>query len=150
MIPPVASSARPARVYPLYLPGFLKVVVFFMLAAFTLFGVLMVFGIFPEPQSRMVGLLWFGVVGALWFKVLTLPYRIEVGPDGGITFVSLLRRFQLWPSAVESIKPTGGRLGFFVLKHREGRIQFVGQFDGFHEFLFALKNANPGVELRGC
>lgn len=42
------------------------------------------------------------------------------------------------------------QFGTFILKHDGGRLTFIGQFDGFHEFLTALRAANPQVELRGC
>jgi len=141
---------QPVKVYRLYLPGPLKFTLFPMLVAFTLLGVLMIVGVFRDPQTRLFGLIWLAVVGALWLKVLTIPHRIEVKSDGSFTFVSLLRRIPVSPQSVGSIKPAGSRLGFFVLKYSGGRITLLGQFDGFHEFLSELRSSNPGVELRGC
>jgi len=139
-----------ARVYLLYLPGFARLMIALVLSAFTLIGILMVAGIGGEPQSRIFGAVWLCVVGLFWFKVLTIPHRIEVLPDGLTTFVSIARRIQVSPLDVESIKPVGNQIGFFVLRHAGGRIVFIGQFDGFHEFLSNLKASNPRVELRGC
>jgi hypothetical protein len=141
---------QPGRIYPLYLPGPVKFILFPMLVALTLLGVLMIAGVFSDPQSRVFGSVCLVVVGVLWFKVLTIPHRIEVKRDGTFTFVSLLRRIQVSPQSVRSIKPASSRLGFFVLKHSGGTIHLLGQFDGFHEFLSALRISNPGVELRGC
>jgi hypothetical protein len=146
----MVSVEQPVKVYRLYLPGPLKFILFPMLVVITLLGVLMIVGVFRDPQTPLFGLIWLAVVGALWLRVLTIPHRIEVRSDGSFTFVSLLRRIQVSPQSVRSIKPAGSRLGFFVLKHTGGGITLLGQFDGFHEFLSALRISNPGVELRGC
>ena len=146
----MVSVEPPVKVYRLYLPGPLKFILFPMLVGITLLGVLMIVGVFRDPQTPLFGLIWLAVVGALWWRVLTIPHRIEVRSDGSFTFVSLLRRIPISPQSVRSIKPAGSRLGFFVLEHAGGRITLLGQFDGFHEFLSALRSSNPGVELRGC
>ena len=139
-----------ARVYPLYLSGFARVTIVLIPSAFTVFGILMVAGLGREPQFRAIGALWLFAVGLIWFKILTIPHRIEVLPDGLATFVSIARRIQVAPHDVESIKPAGNQIGFYVLRHAGGKVLLVGQFDGFHEFLSNLKAANPRVELRGC
>jgi hypothetical protein len=147
---PVIAAEPPVKTYRLYLPGPFKIMVPAILGLFTLLGVAMVFGLFPDAQARPFGFLWLAVVGTFWYKVLTIPYQIDVVADGRATFVSLVRRVQVSPREIQSIKPQGNQLGFFVLKHSGGRLRLIGQFDGFHEFLSALKAANPGIELRGC
>jgi hypothetical protein len=144
------SSEPPIKVYRLYLSGFSKVMVFGMLILFTLFGLLMIVGVFEESPPRFFGVFWLAVVGVLWYRVLTIPHRIEVFPGGRVAFVSLLRQIRILPVEVESIKPASNQIGFFILKHRGGRVLLLGQFDGFHEFLSGLKVSNPHVELRGC
>ena len=149
---PLIAPELPAKTYRLYLPGYTKVILPAMFGLFTLFGIAMVAGIFPDDrgQARAVGVVWLLVVGIFWYKIFTIPHRIDVLADGRAIFVSLAKRVELSPLAITSIKPQGNRFGIFVLKHSGGRLMFVAQFDGFHEFLTALKAANPGVELRGC
>jgi hypothetical protein len=139
-----------ARTYRLYLPGAIKIVLLAVLGFFTLFGVAMVLGLFPDRESRIFGLVWILITVVFWYQVGTIPYRIDVMADGRVIFVSFVRRIQLSPQAIRSIKPQGNQLGMFILKHDGGRLRMVAQFDGFHEFLTNLKKANPGVELRGC
>ena len=45
---------------------------------------------------------------------------------------------------------TSGYMQQFKLTHRTGKLGFVNQFTGMHEFLTELRHANPQVELIGC
>jgi hypothetical protein len=150
MTAPAFPTEPPDRVYRLYLPGLLKAVVFAIPIFFTLLGLLMIAGAFPDSPPRVIGVIWLAFVGVFWWRISTIPHRIDVFADGRIVFVCLARRIPVLTSAVRSIKPAGNQIGFFVLRHDRGRILLLGQFDGFHEFLSRLKVANPAVELRGC
>ncbi len=146
-------SGPPVKEYRLYLSGFVQLMIFFGFGLFTAFAILMLAGVIPTPRGpvgRPFGIVWLGIAAFVWYRVLTMPHRIEVFADGRIRFVSLLRRIVVSPRDVESITPTSGQIGFFVLKHSAGQILFIGQFEGFHEFLSDLKAANPSVLLRGC
>ncbi len=139
--------------YRLYLSGWIQLMIFFGFGLFTAFAIFMLAGLVPTPPGpvgRPFGIVWLGIAAFIWYRVLTMPNRIQVFADGRIRFVSLLRRIEVWPRDVESITPTSGQIGFFVLKHTAGKILLIGQFEGFHEFLSDLKAANPGVVLRGC
>ena len=90
-----------------------------------------------------------------WYDILTLPHRIVVSFVGQLEFVSLLRRWRFSVHDVLTITP--GRLGLsfaplsrFTLKHRNGKLRFVNQFTGMHEFLSELRRAQPTVEFVGC
>lgn len=81
---------------------------------------------------------------------LLRPREIRLHDGGEIEFIGLLRRTRVAALEVESVKTSGGQLGFLVLKHSGGRVTLLNQFTGFHEFLVELKTLNPAVELRGC
>jgi hypothetical protein len=95
------------------------------------------------------GRFWLGAIGFGVVLSGRIPTRIELAGDGRIRFRGLLRRIEVQATEIESIKPRA-QLGLLSLKHSGGRILLINQFDGFHEFLVALKGLNPSVELRGC
>ena len=107
----------PAKTYRLYLPGYTKVMLPAMFGLFTLFGIAMVAGVFPgdHGQARTIGLVWLFVVGIFWYRMLTIPHRIDVLADGRAIFVSLAKRVELSPLAIMSIKPQGNRFGMYYL-----------------------------------
>lgn len=69
-------------------------------------------------------------------------------------FLTRFQRFLLFFSAAMFIvlppRWTQMPLTVYLLKHRNGRLRFPGQFTAQHQFLTERKQANPGVELTGC
>lgn len=87
------------------------------------------------------------------FRVGSLPYRISSTLDQQLVFKSLVRSQSVRIVDIQSIEP--GRLGIqagisgYVLKHRDGKIQFTGQFTGFYLLLYEMKQLNPSIDIRG-
>lgn len=144
------------KIFPLYVGFFMKAMVFGMLGLFTLLGVYML----AVPSSveggeEVLGVVpfavfWLIVIGVFWHMVLSLPHRIEMTPSGEITFVGALRTRKVDALEIESVTPQRSQFGFLKLKHSNGSILLLNQFDGFHEFLTVLRRLNPNVHLRGC
>jgi hypothetical protein len=87
-------------------------------------------------------------------RILTLPYRITVTRDAQLLFKSVLRSQSVRARDVLSIEPRQINLqagvSGYLLKHREGKVRFPGQFTDQYRLLYELKEANPSVELKGC
>jgi hypothetical protein len=142
------------RVYELYFPPVLKVMlaamaVVFVAAAAALFCLPLVFPNANTPPLP-VALLFVGVlvVNAAW--MLSIPHRMILHQDGTIEFISVLRQRVIRAAEIDSIKPEGTTYGFVILRAGRAKVRLLTQFDGFHDFLTRLKAMNPGIELRGC
>ena len=136
------QSKLPYFLFTLAMPTVLSVV-----------AVVWLFGALVQPEQRghlWLVILWLGGLAAAWYKSLWMPYRIEVTEDHFITFVSLLGRTTVSPRDVISIKQRTFDAGFLQLKYTGGKLRMLNQFTGFHDFVHFLKEANPGVEIRGC
>jgi hypothetical protein len=115
------------------------------------------------PNSAMEGrppfIPWFPFIFfpafAIYFgyRVASLPYRISSTLDQQLVFKSLLTSRSVRIVDVQTIEP--GRLGIqagisgYVLKHRDGKIQFTSQFTGLYALLYEMKQANPTLDIRG-
>ena len=93
---------------------------------------------------------WLAAVGVTAIKSLHAPRHIELEEDGRITFVGLLGRTVVHASDIQSIAPAGNRLGVLIIRHSQGKVTLLNQFDRFHEFLTELERLNPGIDFRGC
>jgi hypothetical protein len=142
------------RVYQLYLPRVLKVVVFGVLTFFVVMGIMFLTGSFPStkgpPPPRFIGFIWLAILAWNGYWVFSIPQRILVSETGTMEFQSVLRRWVVTPVEIESIKPQNSHVGFLTVRTARGKIRLLNQFDDFHEFLWNLKQMNPSVELRGC
>jgi len=142
------------RVYQLYLPLVLKIVVFAVLALFAVMGIVFLTGFFPPakspPPPRFIGIVFLAILAWNGYWVFSIPHRILVSETGAMEFQSVLRRWVVTPVEIESIKPQTSHVGFLTIRTARGKIRLLNQFDGFHEFLSNLKRMNPSVELRGC
>ena len=103
----------------------------------------------------MFPLLLFGGFGAFYvWTVLSLPYRISVSHDRRVHFKSVLGVRSVRVSDVLSIEPAHlniqAGISGYVLKHRNGKIRFPGQFTGQYMLLSELKQANPALNIKGC
>lgn len=137
--------------YRLYVGWFLKVMLFGLLGFFTIIGVGLLFpGGWVSGPPPLFGVFWLGMIGFMWYQVLTTPHQIELDERGLVTFVSILKRVEVNSGNIESIRPQMGQLGFLVVRHQGGRLRLLSQFDDFHVFLTELRALNPRVQLRGC
>ena len=82
------------------------------------------------------------------YWLLRMPSAIEWRGDGAIHFKGPIRTVVVSVSAIESIRPYG--IGFLTLRYSGRKLVLLNQFDEFHEFLWRLRQANPGIQLRGC
>lgn len=140
--------------YPLYLPGYLKIIIFGTLGLFTVIGLLAALGpaiaFGDDGPQWLFGVFWLAILCWLWYVILSIPHRIVIFDDDQIEFVSRVRRKRFLPLEIKSIKPETSQFGFLAVQTNRGKVRLLNQFDGFHEFLTSLKDKNPSVELRGC
>lgn len=162
------QDAKPmtAREYTLLLTRTQKLAIWMPLVMFTLipFIFLSLFyadkarGNTPENVPPFFPLLPLGAffAVALYFawSVLTLPRKISVTRDRQLVFKSTLRSRSVRVADVLSIEPRSLNiqvgLSGYLLKYRDGKLRFPGQFTGQYQLLYELKQANPSVDLKGC
>jgi hypothetical protein len=142
------------RVYKLYLPPGMKVLLVAIFIAVAGFGAAIALSpsLFPGPKAppRLVGLLILAIWGLYLCWILCLPYRLTLAADGALEFISVWRRRTVRAEEIRSIQPDSCQLGFLLVRTASRKIRILAQFDGFHDFLTRLKAMHPGVELRGC
>lgn len=114
--------------------------------------------LFPKDTTPLVFLFPFGLflifaVSYGW-SLASLPYRITATSDQLLQFKSLLNVRDVRVPDLISIEPQALRIKVnvsgYLLKHRDGKILFPGQFTGFYILLAELKAANPSFDIRGC
>lgn len=152
-----------AREYKLFLTRSQKFQVVLPVIMFTLIPVVFIIAFSSQrfPQDDVppffpafpFGL--FAIFAALYlWSVLSLPYRITVMRDRQLVFKSVLRSRSVRVSDVLSIQPRAlniqAGLSGYVLKHRDGKIRFPGQFTDQYLLLYELKQENGALELKGC
>lgn len=151
------------REYKLFLTRSQKLAVVLPAIVFVLVAVvfLVAFSAKRFPQgSEPPFFPWFPLVifaafaGFYLSRILTLPYQITVTRDAQLVFKSVVRSRSVKVRDVLSIEPyhlniQAGVSGY-LLKHREGKLRFPGQFTDQYRLLYELKEANPAVELKGC
>jgi hypothetical protein len=101
----------------------------------------------PPPVFALVLLIGMAL---FWVRQLRMPRRIILHEDGRLEFVSPVRRVVITVQDITSIKPDGSQLGFLIVRWGAGKLRLLNQFDDFHDLLSRIKQANPGVEIRGC
>jgi hypothetical protein len=101
-----------------------------------------------DPPLIVVAL-WCGVLAWNWYVLLTIPYEIRFDSGSRLSFRSLARTLTVSPLAIRSIKPYGGAVGFFILRHDGGKIRLLSQFTGFHEIISRIKTENPDIQIVG-
>jgi len=142
------------RTYRLFVPRSVKIMIFGILAVFTVVGLLFLvlpfFSVDGDFPPRIIAIFWFGIVGWWWYWVSSIPHKILVHETTEIEFISVLRRRRVKTTEITSIRPESSQFGFLTIRHSGGKIRLLNQFDGFHEFITLLKQDNPSIELRGC
>jgi hypothetical protein len=83
------------------------------------------------------------------YTYLRIPFEIQVENDTA-TFRSVLRKRAVPLVEISSIRANRFSVGFLDIKYRSGTFHLVNQMDGFHDFIFAVKSANPSVIVKGC
>lgn len=151
------------REYKLFLTRSQKLVVVLPVIMLVLFSVFFIGFVgshrFPdEHEPPFFPWFPFGIFGlfAVFYllRILTLPYRITVTRDAQLQFKSVLRLQSVRARDVLSIEPrqlsVQAGVSGYLLKHREGKVRFPGQFTDQYRLLYELKETNPAVELKGC
>lgn len=143
--------------YNLFISRASVVFMLLLLTILTLFVPVLFLLIFDNPNNRPPGFLiipWLLIWAWNWWAYLRIPYQIQVFDDGRIEFKSLIHTTVIWNTDLISIRPYGGKLGwgngFYVIKHRNGKIRIFQQFTGFFEFLSLLNSTNPNFKIMGC
>ena len=145
------------KTYKLYISRASVVFMLLFLTILTLLVPVLFLLNFDNPNNRPPGFLiipWLLIMAWNWWAYLRIPYQIKVFDDGGIEFKSLIQNTVIRNADMFSIRPYGGKLGwgngFYVIKHRNGKIHIIQQFTGFYEFLSLLKSTNPNFQIIGC
>lgn len=152
-----------AREYRLFLTRSQKLVIVMPAIMLVLVGVVfaVVFSAQRFPQDDASPLFnWLPFVfvaifvGLYLSSILTLPYQITVTRDAQLVFKSVIRSRSVRARDVLSIEPRQlniqAGISGYLLRHREGKFRFPGQFTDQYRLLYELKEANPAVELKGC
>lgn len=155
-----------SRQYNLFLTGWQKLAVGLPLVMFTLFPLACLamfsiadFGEFPAsdvpPLFPVFPFLPFLAVAVYYaWSTFSLPYRISVTHDRQLVFKSFISTRCVPVSEVLSIEPRSlhiqAGVSGYVLKHRNGKVVFPGQFTEQYLLLYELKQANPQLDIRGC
>ena len=150
-----ADFKKEMKTYKLYISKFLLYFYFTNLILMTLAGLFIVIFSFSHGNSQeapppIVGIFFIGMTLWWWYFMLRFPHTIRYSDDNVIEFISFVRKVNMAPSEIISIKPIPGGMGLLTIRSKKRKIMVVNQFDGFHEFLTLLKTQNPSVELRGC
>jgi hypothetical protein len=128
----------------------------FPIIAYLVFTNLDVPGAKPLPPYFPLFPLSFFVVLAVVFAwtIASIPYRLTVTHDQQLEFKSMLVVRRVRAASVLSIKPRSlhiqAGISGYELAHRDGKLRFPGQLDGFHVVLHELKQVNPSVQISGC
>src|SRR5437899_2555640 len=100
-----------------------------MPVAFSIFGFGVVYATIFHPQAASLppGILIVWLIGVAWvsYRMVQMPYRIEVRENEQIEFVGLGRRAIMRPTEILSIKPKTLQPGFLVVRHSGGRFYLV-------------------------
>lgn len=142
------------RMYRLYLPLGMRILCCAAPIFPFVFALPFFFGAFDTSPGgappRMVGVVPFaiGLFYAYW--VYSTPHRIVFHDTGHVEFISVLRRWRFDVQDIRSIRTSRSMMGFLVVRTSRGTVTLLNQFDGFHEFIVGIRNANPRIELRGC
>ena len=116
--------------------------------SFVCFGVLFIYLTVTKGGPVWFVLIWLALMLIGFYRQVTMPHSIELTDTGFIRFVGAFRTSTIAPQDVILVSAAAGN--FIVLKHMSGKIRFLQQFTGFHEFLTELKRMNESVEIRGC
>lgn len=136
------------KIYNLQIALPIRVMPFIVLSILT-FGAPVLILTSGGPTFLLVPLL--AVAAWNWWVILTIAYRVVIHDDGSLEWVALARRVKVLPEKVREIGPdNSGGIGFFAVKHNDGKIRFINQITGFHEILIHIKIHNPMVTLKGC
>jgi hypothetical protein len=129
-----------------------RLLVFGVMLVMSLFGAGMIVSAVrgtSEDLPLLVVVLWCSALVWNWHVLLGIPYEIRFETANRISFVSLARTVTLSTADLRSIKPYGGAVGFYLLRHDGGKIRLLSQFTGFHEIVSRIKAANPNFDIVG-
>ena len=127
-----------------------RVLVIAGMVAMSLFGlVLLVMTLSSSGAWFLFMLMWCAALWWNWSIVLGIPYEIRFDAPGRVSFVALRGTTSLSAAQLHSLKPYGGGVGFYLLRHQGGKIRMIAQITGFHEAIARIKTANPSFEVVG-
>ena len=106
------------------------------------------FGPNGPPGWLFVPILLFGLFYAYFFW--RIPFKITCQDDDVIEFRSVFRRIVVSPIEIKSVRAKRYMPGFVDVVHRDGTIHLVSQIDGFHDFIWTIKQINPAITIKGC
>jgi hypothetical protein len=90
---------------------------------------------------------WVAILAWFWFIALfRFAYRIRVNGNAA-EFKTIARRRRTPLAQIRSIHARS--TGYVIIRFDGGRVELAGAFNDFHDFVNRVKEANPGVELKG-
>ena len=133
----------------LELKGFSKYFPLLIIPFFLIVGIIMLTQTFKVDSifPKLFVTFWLGGVIYNAYKFSKMVTHIEL-LNNDLKFKTILgKEYQLFTSDFTFIKITNNMIDF---KTNNGNFVSLGNFDGFSEFIVALKKANPNLVTKGC
>lgn len=126
-----------------YLPLFILPVLFLI----GIIGLVKEF-IVGQTSGQLFMIVWNAIVVYNGYQFINMVTRIDYVEGEQIVFNTITGKIhRLNPSDINSIKLVGNAA---VFKTQKGRFISMGNFDGFSEFIVAIKKINPKLTTKGC
>ena len=134
----------------LELRGLFRYLPFIMLPVMLMFGLMGIINVFedtdPIPQVFMI--IWMGIVIYQLIRFTKMVVNIRMNDKDKVIFKTVLgKEYEIFVDDFVSIKVSNNIIDF---KTSRGKFISMGNFDGFSEFVVALKKINPALITKGC
>ena len=134
----------------LELRGLFRYLPFIMLPVMLMFGLMGIINVFedtdPIPQVFMI--IWMGIVIYQLIRFTKMVVNIRMNNKDKVIFKTVLgKEYEIFVDDFVSIKVSNNIIDF---KTSRGKFISMGNFDGFSEFVVALKKINPALITKGC
>jgi hypothetical protein len=134
----------------LELGGLFRYLPLIMLPVMLIFGLMGIINVFedtdPIPQVFMI--IWMGIVIYQLIRFTKMVVNIRMNDKDKVIFKTVLgKEYEIFVDDFVSIKVSNNIIDF---KTSRGKFISMGNFDGFSEFVVALKKINPALITKGC
>jgi hypothetical protein len=134
----------------LELRGLFRYLPLIMLPVMLIFGLMGIINVFedtdPIPQVFMI--IWMGIVIYQLIRFTKMVVNIRMNDKDKVIFKTVLgKEYEIFVDDFVSIKVSNNIIDF---KTSRGKFISMGNFDGFSEFVVALKKINPALITKGC
>jgi hypothetical protein len=134
----------------LELRGFFRFLPLFVFPFFLIVGSFGTIQAFDEDflLAKIFTIIWMGVVVYNILKFSKMVVHIQLMDNNKIIFKTILgKEYELFTTDFISIKVNNNMIDF---KTNSGNYISFGNYDGFSEFIVALKSSNSNLVTKGC